>query len=281
MLSTALVIFFAWLIWNLIKARIARKLNNENASEIRRMRKLRSRFNFFRNIIVGIATFSIVAIWGSTIGGFAISVAALAGGLLVVSKEFIANLLGFAMFSLTRPFRIGDHIEIDEMPGRVSDIGIMSFEMMQFEGGHHSMGRIVSMPNAIMLTRPIHNLSITGEFVMRVIEVSVGDLAHALLAREALLHASKVVCAPWIDEAQGKLQQIAHREMMEFADANPQVLLDLRHRMEARLSLRFPCKGHEQIQVEQAILSAYLINISELQPIVGSQQQRLKIDMDA
>jgi small-conductance mechanosensitive channel len=203
MISTALVLFVAWVVWNLIRLRITRKINDEGASEVRRVRKLRDRFFLMRNGVVALA---ITMIWGSTIGGFAISVAAIAGGVLVVAKEFLLNMLGFAMFSMTRPFRLGDHIQIGATEGRVSDIGILAFEVEEIDGSHLLTGRLVSIPNGAILTTPLHKMS-TGDYGMRAIEVHIDDVDQVLQAQKALHQAAMSVCSPWMEIAKERLLQ--------------------------------------------------------------------------
>lgn len=72
-----------------------------------------------RNIIWFAALLVIVSVWASTIAGFALSVAAVAGALLIVSKELVMCVHGYLYVTLVQPFKIGDVIEFNHLHGRV------------------------------------------------------------------------------------------------------------------------------------------------------------------
>lgn len=61
-----------------------------------------------RNVIWSIVSFILFAVWASTIAGFALSLAAVAGAVLIISKELLMCVLGYVYITLVRPFKIGD-----------------------------------------------------------------------------------------------------------------------------------------------------------------------------
>lgn len=70
--------------------------------------------------------FVIISVWASTIAGFALSLAAVAGAVLIVSKELLMCVLGYLYITFVRPFKVGDLIEINQLHGRVIDIDIFA-----------------------------------------------------------------------------------------------------------------------------------------------------------
>jgi len=57
---------------------------------------------------------------------FALSLAAVAGAVLIVSKELLMCVLGYLYITFVRPFKVGDLIEINQLHGRVIDIDIFA-----------------------------------------------------------------------------------------------------------------------------------------------------------
>ena len=68
----------------------------------------RGNFVLLKNLVLLAALTVIGTIWASKIAGAALSLAAVAGALLIISKEFLANLLGTAFLTVSRLYRVGD-----------------------------------------------------------------------------------------------------------------------------------------------------------------------------
>ena len=120
---TAVLIGLAFLVSNLWTRYLARM---EISAEKRRMQLV-----WVRNVIWFVAMLIIVSVWASTIAGFALSLAAVAGAILIVSKELVMCIHGYLYVTLVQPFKIGDVIEF---PRRAVYAGSMPFnETIQSE----------------------------------------------------------------------------------------------------------------------------------------------------
>lgn len=119
-----------------------------------------------RNAIWFLVLFTIVSVWASTIAGFALSLAAVAGAILIVSKELLMCVLGYLYPTLVRPFEIGDIVEIGDVNGRVIDIDMFATELAELGHAGQRTGNTVAFPNGMMLTQPLRNISSTGEYVL-------------------------------------------------------------------------------------------------------------------
>ncbi|WKB55037.1 mechanosensitive ion channel family protein [Eleftheria terrae] len=222
------------------------------------MAERRERFVFGRNVIILLAMAGITGIWASKIAGFALSLAAVAGAILIVSKEALSNLLGFAMMTVSRPYRIGDYIQIGAAGGRVVDIDAMCTTLIETLEGHQATGRTVTVPNAMLLTQPVRNLSVTGQFVVHLLHIGL-EPKEDLLAHEAvLLQAAAEVCEPWRAEANTHLSRLEEIRNVDLPSAEPRVVVELGDAKAATLALRYVCRPHERVKVEQAILRHYL-----------------------
>ncbi|MEN9376388.1 MAG: hypothetical protein RL710_1545, partial [Pseudomonadota bacterium] len=86
-----------------------------------------------RNIIWFAALMVIVSVWASTIAGFALSVAAVAGAILIVSKELVMCVHGYLYVTVVQPFKIGDVIEFQQLRGRVVDIDMFATTLVELD----------------------------------------------------------------------------------------------------------------------------------------------------
>lgn len=211
-----------------------------------------------KNLVLLAALIVIGTIWASKIAGAALSLAAVAGAMLIVSKEFLANLLGTAFLTVARLYRVGDFIEIDGIAGRVIDTDLLATTLSEALDGSQLTSRTVAIPHSLLLVKPVRNLTATGAYVVNMLKVGT-DPYEDLVALEALLlDAANEVCEPWLAEADAHLELIEAREMMDLPSAAPRVILQLLSAKEAVLSLRYTCRPNDRVKVEQSILRRYL-----------------------
>lgn len=222
----------------------------------------RGNFVLVKNLILACGMVALSIIWASKIAGVALSVAAVAGAMLIVSKDFLASLLGTAVFTITRPYRVGDFIEIDGVSGRVVDTSMLNTTVADTSEGNLITGANIILPHAMLLSIPVRNLTATGQYVLRLLPVSVlyRDLVYC---EPLLLEAAQEVCGEWIDEASRHLKLMESRELIDLPSGNPRVIMDLSRHEHAVLTLRYACRPDERINVEQAILRRYLALIEE------------------
>jgi hypothetical protein len=223
----------------------------------------RGNFVLLKNLVLLAALIVISTIWASKIAGAALSLAAVAGALLIVSKEFLTNLLGYAFLTVSRLYRVGDFIELDGISGRVIDTDLLSTTLSETQDGSQLTSRTVSLPHSLLLTKPLRNLTATGAYVVNLLKVAAAPSDDLIALESALLKAAFAVCTPWMAEADAHLQRIESRDLVDLPSAEPKVILQLNKVTEAMLSLRYTCRPNERVKVEQAILRHYLAHRPE------------------
>lgn len=211
-----------------------------------------------KNLVLLSTLIVIGAIWASKIAGAALSLAAVAGALLLVSKEFLTNLLGSAFLTVSRLYRVGDFIELDGIAGRVIDTDLLATTLSEMQDGSQLTSRTVALPHSLLLVKPVRNLTATGEYVINMLRVAAEPAANLVALEEALLRAGREVCAPWLDLADAHLRRLERRDLMDLPSAEPRVIIQLDDVKEATLSLRYCCAPNQKVKVEQAILRRFL-----------------------
>lgn len=251
--ATALVIFIGVFLVRILQLRARQRARpNQNIS------RRRGNLVLIRNVVGGASLILIAAIWATKIAGVALSLAAVTGAMLLVSKELLANALGSAMLAISRPYRIGDFVDMGETRGRVLDTDLMVTKIAETLEGHQLTGRIAVLPNSLLLTRPVKNLTATGKYVVNLLNIAVDSSDDVFAVEQALLLAAKEVCAPWLAAADRHLQQMESIELIDLPSAEPGVLVQLHKAGEYMLSLRYACRPDDRVKVEQEILRRYL-----------------------
>ena len=119
-----------------------------------------------------------------------LSVFAFLGGALAIGVGFgtqnlLKNLISGVMLLLERPIRIGDLVEIDNVRGRVTSIGI------RFSTLHSSDGIDTLIPNSELVEKKLTNWTFTNPDVRREIRVGVAYGADPVQVKNLMQSAAK------------------------------------------------------------------------------------------
>ncbi len=211
-----------------------------------------------KNLVLLAAVIIVITIWASKIAGAALSLAAVAGAMLIISKEFLANLLGSAFLTATRSYRVGDFIEINGVSGKVIDTDLMATILSETAGGSQMTSRMITLPHSLLLVNHLRNLTATGAYAINLLHVTVDPAEDLLLLEDILLQAAQEVCAPWQANAEEHLRRFEARELMDLPSAAPRVIMELNGVKEVTLSLRYTCRPNQRVNVEQTILRKFV-----------------------
>lgn len=233
---------------------ISRVLASSTNCDLRSRREQRI---WSRNLILALTFFAVLGVWGSKLAGFALALTAVAGAALIVSKEFLTNLLGTATLVATRPYRIDDFIEVAGVRGRVVGTSLLSTTLVETFDSNQLTGKTVTIPNAVLLTHPVRNETATGRFIVQIVRVAADAESDLEQLEQCLLAAAGEICDPWLEEAAAHLASIEARSLVDLPSAAPRVLLALDDPLHAKLALRYVCRTNERVRVEQMILRRY------------------------
>lgn len=211
-----------------------------------------------KNLVLLAAVIIVITIWASKIAGAALSLAAVAGAMLIISKEFLANLLGSAFLTATRSYRVGDFIEINGVSGKVIDTDLMATILSETAGGSQMTSRMITLPHSLLLVNHLRNLTATGAYAINLLHLKVDPAEDLLLLEAILLQAAQEVCAPWQAKAEEHLRRFEARELMDLPSAAPRVIMELNGAKEVSLSVRYTCRPDQRVNVEQTILRRFV-----------------------
>ncbi len=99
------------------------------------------------------------------------------------STSIMANLMGGILLRITKPFRTGDFIQVDEFFGRVSERGLFDTEI-QIESRE-----LIAIPNSLIINKPVKTIQSTGSIVSAT--VSLGYDVHHHKVETSLIEAAQ------------------------------------------------------------------------------------------
>jgi len=165
----AVVIFLVWLFEHIVRT-----------AALTRIRRPEYRYAAIK--IFTAAVYTIVTLWllsallvrhPSIITSFAI----IGAGLAIALQDVVKDILGWMMIRQHRLFTQGQRVTIGIDTGEIIDIGMLRTKMLEvgIEGNPvlERTGKILSLPNAAVLTQRVTNHSATSDFVRAEMHVTV------------------------------------------------------------------------------------------------------------
>ena len=132
-------------------------------------------------------------LWGFNLSGLLVGAGALSVIIGLAARQTLGSMIAGLVLMFTRPFTVGDWVQIGDHEGTVTHITVMHTKLQEFDG------RQVIIPNDSVSNRPIRNLSYQ-EVLRLQTEVGVdydADPAHAeQVALAAIESADTVVDGP-------------------------------------------------------------------------------------
>jgi small-conductance mechanosensitive channel len=210
-----------------------------------------------RNLLYVVTIVVLASLWLVQLRHLALSVAAIATGLLLSGRELVLGLLGRLLLAATRPFGIGDVVEVGTYSGRVIDLGLFTTTLLETDAARQYTGHTVELPNAMLVTLGVRNLSHTGRYVIESLRVPVAVEGDVGAERDRLLACTQRACAPHLEDAVRWLARVEADEVLRLPDSEPRVLVEPRDAFQVDLVARFPAPAERRAYVAQAVLQEY------------------------
>lgn len=228
-------------------------LKNSTHSTHRNLEKL----VYAKNVAWIFGLVAVSAIWASKIAGIVLSLAAVFGGVLIVSKELIMCFLGYGFLTVSRSYRTGDFIEIGAIKGRVIDIDMFSTTVSETGIAHQITGTTMTVPNSVLLSQPVRNVSATGKYVLNLLEVALPFDVDFELAERCALAAADKATQQWLTDIESHLDRIEDVAFVDLPSAQPKVLWLARDHKYHTMVIRFGCPMLQRVTVEQEIFRQF------------------------
>ncbi len=213
-----------------------------------------------RNSAILFTIFGIIAIWGSELRAFAVSLIAIAAALVIGTKELILCLLGGILKASFGHFDIGDRIEVNNIRGDVISHNLFVTLIHEIGPGkdlHQFTGRVITLPNSLFLSQYVVNETSTGKYVVIIIKIPLSLQSDWQKEREKLLTAAREASLPYIDDAKEQFTRIEKREGLELPSVDPRVSINFPDVNRIDLILRVPIPAKRRGRMEQQILERY------------------------
>lgn len=185
--------------------------------------------------------------------------------IVIAFKELILCLHGYVILLVSKPYQLGDRIEIDHFKGDVIHFNVLTTTLIEVGErgvGHQRTGRQISFPNSHLLAHLAFNETFVDNFALLNIAIPLNIREDLQKAKSLLVEIAQKECSAFLDKVHRRAQERSRRSGIESPAVHPQVFIALQSPEEMRLTLRVACPLHLRNQTEQAIVSTFLDRFS-------------------
>ncbi|AMC33848.1 mechanosensitive ion channel family protein [Janthinobacterium sp. B9-8] len=231
---------------------------------------------YLRNCSLGVFTLGMIFIWGHEIQTFAVSLVAIAAAIVLATKEMILCMLGSIFRSSSNAFAVGDRVEIGGIRGQVIDMNLVSTTLMESSHASHrqgTVGRGVTVPNSLLLSQPVFNESMLGDYVLQTIHVAILRNDNWEKAERVLMEAGGVIAAEYAHDLSRHARELERRYALESPMMEPRVRIFLDHYEEIGLQLQIAVPLGHRAKIEQRVLRLFLQGMSANKSLAKSDMK--------
>jgi small-conductance mechanosensitive channel len=149
-------------------------------------------------------------------------------GVAVALQDVLASIAGAFSIGFSKLYSVGDRIQIGDTRGDVIDIGLLRTTLMETGGwvsGDLYNGRIVRIPNSVILKGSVFNYSQGFQFVWDQIKVVFTITSDSQFAREMLHRVAREAIGDYLPEAQTSWKAASEYYQAENPPLEPTVAL--------------------------------------------------------
>lgn len=229
---------------------------NVFATDLRRKWLVNSRNGLLLLLLLGL-----VLIWGNELRALALSVVAIAIAFVVATKELILCLTGSLIKSSSGAFNLGDRIQIKDFRGDVIDHNLLTTTILEVGPGktmHQRSGRMITIPNALLVSEAVTRESFTEKFAFHTFSVPFKREDDWPAARRAFQEAAGRHCSSYLEQGREHMDRVSARWGLGLPPVEPRVSIHVPSAGEVHLVIRLPVPIGQRHAIEQAILDEVL-----------------------
>jgi len=271
LLSFAIIVI-AFLL-KLVTDKVARRRRN------RKEKDNRHASHNIRHLINFMTVLSLLFVWSTEIQNFALSIAAFAVAIVLAMREFIQSIIGFFYLVTTRPFRIGDWIQVDGSVGEVAEIDWVKTTLLELDMKTYRMTRrVIYLPNSKLVTAAIKNLNFIKRYVTHHFEIVRKESMNGFPIYDELYNRSVGYCEEFYDVAVRYNSLIEHKLDAKIFGPEPEIRFSTTDIGDFKASVKLFCPTELAIDLEHKITADFMMLWDEALQKQALEQKRILKD---
>ncbi|MEC7108139.1 MAG: mechanosensitive ion channel family protein [Verrucomicrobiota bacterium] len=231
-----------------------------NIKDEKRSYNLRKTFTYVYSALL---IYAISSVWLNGMQSIGTFLGLTSAGLAIALHDTIANLAGFIFIETRKPFRVGDRVEINGHQGDVIDIRLFQFSIVEvgnWVDADQSTGRIIHVPNNMVLKHPTANSHVGFEYIWNEVPILITFESDWKKAKQIMIDILQEKTESLSQGAQNQIRRAARKYLIVAVKLTPTVytsvkdsgiMLTMRYLVNPRMR-----RGTEQ-KIWEEILDAF------------------------
>jgi small-conductance mechanosensitive channel len=198
-------------------------------------------------------------IWASEIQNFALSIAAFAVAIVLATREFIQCIIGFFYLVTTRPFKIGDWIQVGDYLGEVAETDWIKTTLYEIDMHTYQFSRrTIYIPNNKLITSSIKNLNFVKRFVTHQFVIVRKETFDPFPIYDILVNNANEYCKDFHELAQRYNSIIERKLDASISGPEPEIHFGTSEIGEFRASFTLFCPTEQALEIEQKLTKDFM-----------------------
>ncbi|WP_299082407.1 mechanosensitive ion channel family protein [uncultured Paraglaciecola sp.] len=230
------------------------KIINRKSKEQKRLK-----INMLNNIFSILIIVMVFNIWSEEIQKFAFSIAAFIVAIVLATREFIQCFIGFLYLLSSRPFRIGDWIQVGTHYGEVYATDWIKLTLLEVDkDSYHYTGKTMFVPNSQLITATIKNLNFLKRYAMHHFTIVRDDSVNPFEFIDVLYEKACSYCEDFKDVAIRYNQLIENRLEVSIAGPMPHIQVATSELGDTQVFFTIFCPTDRALEIEQQLTSDFM-----------------------
>jgi small-conductance mechanosensitive channel len=230
------------------------KLINKKEKQNKRLK-----INMLGNAVTVFIFIGVFNIWAVEFQKFAISIAAFTVAIVIATREFIQCFIGFVYITSSRPFRIGDWIQVGEDYGEVHSTDWAKLTLLEVDiDAYEYTGKTLYLPNSKLITSSIKNLNFLKRYAMHHFTITRDATVNPFIFLDELYVKAYEYCADFNDVAIRYNQIIESRLDVNIAGPDPKIQVATSEIGDTQVLFTIFCPTDRAMAIEQSITADFM-----------------------
>jgi len=212
-----------------------------------------------KNISTALILAMLFVVWAPEVEKFALSITAVAVAVVIATKELLLCLSGAIWRGASRPFSVGDWIEVGGHSGEVIEESLFSTTLQEVDPRDYELtGRAIWLPNSLFLSQPVVNQNFRKRFIFHQFTLHWEPVIDAEAAAGRIRAAVDAKAAEFADLAHRYAKVIEKSWGAHFRSPEPRVRVRVTELAKLAFEVSLFCPREKAAEVEDAAVRAML-----------------------
>ena len=219
----------------------------------------RTQINMVNNIFTILMIITIFNIWAEEIQKFAFSIAAFIVAIVLATREFIQCFIGFIYLLSSRPFRIGDWVQVGNYYGEVHSTDWAKLTLLEVDKDDYQYtGKTLYLPNSQLITSVIKNLNFMKRYAIHHFTIVRDSSVNPFDFIDELQDKAHEYCDDFKDVAIRYNQLIESRLDVSIAGPEPHIQVATSELGDTQVFFTIFCPTEKAMDIEQKLTSYFM-----------------------